>query len=350
VAIAGVGKAGSELHLANYRRIPDVEVVALCDFDLARARETAKGTGSASAYRSLEEALQATPADIVSICTPPATHFELAKLALEHGASVLVEKPILQTVKEAEELERVIERTGGKFSAVHNKKYHAGIRKAIKLVAQGYIGSVSQIHSVWMINGAKNRMTRDKDFWCHSLPGGRWQEMLPHQIYQAYQFIGPMQFRHLEMKSVSNKWPWLPADEVEIMLEGGAGYVSIKLSANTEKYSFMLVYGSERTLFVDSGKAIDLLGAVRSKPPAAGIAREMQKRANKLLNGVLATKRDGQGSELDAHGQLILDFVEYVEGKQSRPPVSWEEAFNTLELTLTIGDEIHRKRAASRAG
>jgi predicted dehydrogenase len=350
VAIAGIGKAGRDLHLSNYLRLPEVEVVALCDFDLARAEEIAAGVGGARAYRTLQDALEDAAVDIVSICTPPSTHFELAKFAMEHGASVLVEKPIFQTVDEARDFQRVMQRTGGKFSAVHNKKYHPGIQQAVDLVSEGYIGTVSQIHSVWMINGDKNRMTRDRDFWCHSLPGGRWQEMLPHQIYQAYQFMGPMDFRHLEMKTVSNRWPWLPADELEIILEGRSGYVSIKLSANTEKYSFMLVYGSQRTLFVDSGKAVDLLASVRSKPPTTGITRAMRKRAQRLLAGILPASPEAPPMNLDAHGQLIQDFVAYVRGERSQPPVSWDEAFNTLELTLTIGQAIRSRWTVSESG
>ncbi len=339
VIIAGAGMAGSELHLNAYQQVPGVEVIALCDLDLVRAKVIARQKGVSYTYSSLDEALNARSADIVSICTPPSSHFDLCCLALEHGCHVLVEKPIFQTLDEAEQIRTIIDRKDCKFSAVHNQKYLHGIQQATKLVKEKYIGNVLQIHAVRMINGGTDRFAADPNSWCHKLPGGRWEELVSHPIYKAYQFMGSMRFVHLEMKQVHNSWPWLPADELEIILEGGAGYVSIKLSANAEDYNCMLVYGSKRILFIDSDIATDLLSITHHKDSKPSLREWLSRR--------LLTRQSSKPRSLiqNSHAALIKDFVAYVRGERAEAPVDWQEAVNTLELGLQIGKAIERRKS-----
>jgi predicted dehydrogenase len=339
VIIAGVGMAGGELHLNAYRQVPGLEVSALCDPDLDKARSVAGEKGVPYVYSSLDEALDTQPADIVSVCSPPSSHFRLCRLALEHGCHVLVEKPIFQTLDEAGQIHDIIDRTGSKLSAVHNAKYQHGLQEAMKLVKEGAIGDILQIHAVRMIDGDKDRLAVDPSSWCHTLPGGRWEELIAHPLYKAYQFMGPMRFDHLEMKRTHNRWPWLPADELEIVLEGGRGYISIKLSANAENYDFIVVYGSKRYLYVDSDMAIDPLsiaGLVHSRPPLHKLLRD---RLLSVLNP--QTILSGR----DSHAALVKDFIAYIQGRRAEPPVDWQEAFNTLELGLQIGREIQRHKS-----
>lgn len=340
IIIAGAGMAGGELHLNAYRQVPAVEVIALCDPDLEKAKTIARQKGIPYVYSSIDEALNAQSADIVSVCSPPASHFRLCRLALEHGCHVLVEKPIFQTLEEAERIKEITDQTGCKFSAVHNAKYQYGLQQAAKLVKEGAIGDIVQIHAVRMIDGSTDRLAADPHSWCHALPGGRWEELIAHPIYKAYQFMGPMRFVHLEMKRTHNHWPWLPADELEIMLEGFRGYVSIKLSANAANYSFIVIYGSQRYLYVDSDMAIDPLsrtGQVHSRPPLRKLLRD---RMLSVLSARTTLPRN------DPHAALIKDFVAYIQGKRAEPPVVWQEAFNTLELGLQIGREIQQRKSA----
>jgi predicted dehydrogenase len=337
VIIAGAGMAGGELHLNAYRQIPAVEVIALCDPDLEKAKSIARQKGIPYFYSSLDEALNAQTADIVSVCSTPASHFRLCRLALEHGCHVLVEKPIFQTLEEAQRIKEITEQTGCKFSAVHNAKYQHGLQQAAKLVKEGEIGDILQVHAVRMIDGGTDRLAADPHSWCHALPGGRWEELIAHPIYKAYQFMGPMRFVHLGMKRTHDRWPWLPADELEIMLEGARGYVSIKLSANAANYSFIVVYGSQKYLYVDDDIAIDPLSKmahVRSRQPLCEL----------LLDRMLSALRARSTLPVsDPHAALIKDFVAYTQGKRAEPPVLWQEAFNTLELGLQIGREIQQR-------
>ncbi len=102
VGVIGVGKMGL-LHLAKLVEMPDVEVVGICDTDTARASEAAAKHG----VKRIEQSELLFEADAVFIATPTATHFKLARLTLESGAHVLIEKPLGQNPDEAAELVRM---------------------------------------------------------------------------------------------------------------------------------------------------------------------------------------------------------------------------------------------------
>ena len=151
--------------------------------------------------------------------------------------------------------------------------------------------------------------------------------------------MGPMRFVHLEMKQVHNSWPLLPADELEIVLEGATGYVNINLSANTGGYNHMLVYGSKRILFIDSNIATDLLSinqCIDSKPSL-----------RKWLSRRLITKQSSIPNSLSHNPfvTLIKNFVTYVRGERAEAPVDWQEAINILELGLQIGKAIESHKS-----
>lgn len=282
--------------------------------------------------------------DLVSVCTPPQTHFGLVKTALEAGSHVLVEKPIFESLEEAELIREIAAKTERIVCPVHNRRFAPGMEKAIDLFQTGAIGEVRHLHVVQMRNGHKDRMISDPDFWVHQLPGGIWGETLPHRIYMAYQFMGPMKFVDLRMKNTTNQWPWLVSEDMEILLEAATGYVTINFSPNvTKNHEFVFCLGSKRRLFINNTNAID--PAPGNKPLRLG-----KEGCDTLWQGVQAAGtlllprqvKEQKRLRIRGHGRLIRELVENIkEGKES--PVGWEEAMHTLALTITINREINRQ-------
>jgi predicted dehydrogenase len=89
VALVGTGYI-ADTHLEALREIPEVEVVALCDVALARARAAAQRHSIGAAVATIAELAVHSP-DVVHLCVPPDLHVRLARECLEHGFSVLVE-------------------------------------------------------------------------------------------------------------------------------------------------------------------------------------------------------------------------------------------------------------------
>ena len=83
--------------------------------------------------------------DFVSIVTPNHLHFSPAKLALENGFHVVCDKPLSISLNEAEELARLVEKTGLLFALTHNYTGYPMVKQAREMVKNGSIGNVRKI-------------------------------------------------------------------------------------------------------------------------------------------------------------------------------------------------------------
>jgi len=103
IGIAGAG-AISQYHLVGWRAQPDVDLVALCDPDQARAEARALEFDIPHVYASMEDMLAAETLDAVDVITPVGTHAPLVRLAADAGMHVCCQKPLCATVEEARTL------------------------------------------------------------------------------------------------------------------------------------------------------------------------------------------------------------------------------------------------------
>lgn len=98
--VIGVGSLG-RYHAQKYAALEGVELHGVADLDEERAREIAGEVGC----RAMRDAAELLPhVDIVSVVVPTEAHFDVAKICLEAGVHVLVEKPISRTLAEADAL------------------------------------------------------------------------------------------------------------------------------------------------------------------------------------------------------------------------------------------------------
>ena len=355
VIIIGAGRAGSELHLDAFRLIPDVKVIAICDQNLERARGICDKKGVPNAYRSLDEALAHHKTELVSICTPPQSHLELARRAMGAGAHVLMEKPIAMTAQEANEMWSYSQAKGLKLGVVHNYKFRPGVQRAIRMVKNGEIGDVLHVEKTWLSNGAKDRMVVNKDFWCHELVGGRWAETLPHHLYIPYQFLGPMRVSAVVVKDVHGRWPWLPGDEILAVLESDRATLTVRLSENAlQKEQHMLICGTKGILFGDYNSVMRL--PVRTSGPVKqfingtkGILGKPLRAVRKILKKAGSPSRETAPRPQPKPGHLpvIEGFVNHLL-RGAPEPVTWEEAYWTMKTTEEIGKAIEANLAHKR--
>jgi predicted dehydrogenase len=334
VLIVGSGVAGAVRHLPFFKKNPQVTLAGMCDPDLERARRVASENGIPGAYASLEEGLQQTGARIVSICTPPQTHKDLAIYAFEHGADVLLEKPFAVTLEEARQIVAVQQRTGRKLSVVHQNKFMAGILRMTEIVRRGEAGRVLHVGLTWMTNGDLDRMVIDPNFWCHKIPGGRWAESLPHQLYIAYALVGEMRLLNVAARKTGNKWPWMSADEVDVVLESRDGYVNIRMSAYPDeiKRRINVLHGTRASYMFSYKTAFAL-----AERPNARISVDLLRR---WMTARLLPKPKARALP-SPHEHVINHFIDYVihDGPN---PTSPEEALHVEELNEKFGAEFER--------
>ncbi len=100
-------------------------------------------------YEQMARAESKLPAsqriDFVSIVTPNASHFSIAKRFLETGFHVICDKPMTCTLEEAEELVKLVEKTKLVFALTHNYTGHPLVRHARRMFRSGQMGTVRKV-------------------------------------------------------------------------------------------------------------------------------------------------------------------------------------------------------------
>ena len=91
------------LHLPAYKQLK-VAIVGACDIDERARAAFAKLRPAVPVFDKLDNLLRTTSPDIVSICTPPSAHVSQCLAALQHGCHVFCEKPMAETLAEADEI------------------------------------------------------------------------------------------------------------------------------------------------------------------------------------------------------------------------------------------------------
>ncbi|GFJ86759.1 Gfo/Idh/MocA family protein [Phytohabitans rumicis] len=140
MAIVGFGTAG-EARLSAYRPIAGADVVAVVETSPQRRERVRALDPEVRVHASLDELWDATPVDAVDICTPPAYHGELARLALAAGRHVICEKPVAFSTEDALDLVAHARRGGALLYPAHNYGFSPMMRVLADAVARGRVGS-----------------------------------------------------------------------------------------------------------------------------------------------------------------------------------------------------------------
>ncbi|HBY98486.1 MAG TPA: hypothetical protein DEP84_31845 [Chloroflexi bacterium] len=131
----------SRSHLRGWRRVPDAEVVAVSDVDLARARERAAEFDVPRVYGSLQEMLQAEALDAIDVLTPPPGHKELVLIAAVYGKPILCQKPLALELSDAEEMIAACHRHGVRLMVNENTRWDPLVQALRSEIAGGTIGT-----------------------------------------------------------------------------------------------------------------------------------------------------------------------------------------------------------------
>lgn len=149
--LASIGTGGKGLDdLQNISASPRVEVVALCDVDsshahLGWAAEKFSKAATFSDYRRLLDKSQMF--DAVHVSTPDHMHAPIALAAIALGKHVFCQKPLTHTVYEARQMRDAAKRHGIVTQMGNQCQSHHAYRMAVKLVHDGAIGKVREVHS-----------------------------------------------------------------------------------------------------------------------------------------------------------------------------------------------------------
>jgi predicted dehydrogenase len=190
VVLVGCG-AISGAWLEPTKLIPELELVGFVDVleDNAKKRQQ-EFAPTAIVGTDLEQVLAQTNPDIVYNCTIPAAHFEVTMKALAHGCHVLCEKPMADTLEEAQQMIEAANKANKLFVIMQNWRYTHNIRRLKRFLETGAIGNITTINADFYV-GAHFGGFRDvmphillKDMAIHTFDAARFlTNQNPQSVY-----------------------------------------------------------------------------------------------------------------------------------------------------------------------
>jgi len=193
IAIVGCGKI-ADSHASQIQRIKETEIVGACDRELLMARQLGDRFGVKVLTGDVAEMLERAKPDVVHITTPPQSHFETARLCLEAGSHVYVEKPFTVDEREAQDLIALANQKGLKVTVGHDNQFRRAALEMRELVRAGYLGGDAvHVDSYFCYEigpgDYAGALLSDKQHWVRRLPGKLLHNIISHGIARIAEFL-----------------------------------------------------------------------------------------------------------------------------------------------------------------
>lgn len=183
--ICSYGMSGRLFHAPFIDAHPGYELAAIVERSKNDSREKYP---QSKLYRSVEELCADKDLQLIVVNTPTHLHYQQAKLVLQSGKHLVIEKPFTVTVKEAEELAAFAEKNNLFVSVYQNRRYDGDYRAVKEVLQQGLLGDLREAEIRYdryrPSFGGKQHKEGD-------LPGaGILYDLSPHLVDQAIQLFG----------------------------------------------------------------------------------------------------------------------------------------------------------------
>jgi predicted dehydrogenase/nucleoside-diphosphate-sugar epimerase len=336
VGIVGCGNV-AEHHASCVSGLKNAQMVGLADLNEEVAQVFARKHCIPTVKRSLSELLDAVDLDVLHVTTPPAHHYECAKLALDRGINVFVEKPLAFTQMEVDDLYERARSRGVLICPDYIQLFHPKMQKLLGELKSGKLGRVVHVESHWCLNLEDEIRDAEGLHWTYRLPGGFLRDYTSHVLYQALYFAGPPSKIKVNRKSLG-ALPQGLTDHLTIEIEGKHCTAAVLLSCLPRPSSYALrVYCDQGTAEIDFDTQTLLIARNSALP-----RRITTVTTNFVKSWRLSTQTVGNvwnylsGALVPYAGLRVLipQFYEAIEG-QTMPPVSQE-----LAVAVTRTEEV----------
>jgi len=348
IAILGCGKIADQ-HLLATRRIAGCEVVALCDLEVLMAGQLGERFGVTACFADAAEMLRTAKPDVVHITTPPQGHFSLAKLCLEAGSHVYLEKPFTVTALEAEQLIRLAESRGLKLTAGHNLQFTLEMLEMRRLVKQGFLGGKPvhlESHFSYGLGDTSyvGPLLGNRQHWVRQLPGQLLHNILSHGIAKLCEFLDDDQVEVIASAHQSEQLRSLGGaeilDELRVLIRDGSGTTAFFCFSTQVKpgRNELRICGPVNSITVDHASGSLIRHENRSyksyltffAPPLVNAWQHFRNARINFKNFLTGKLHQDSGMK-----ELVECFYQSIKNN-SAPPLSYRE----ILLTARIMDEI----------
>ena len=186
LGIVGLGRAGCGTHFKELADKKDMfEIAAVCDLLPDRTLH-AREEYNCKTYSSIEDLLSDSDIEVVDIATRSCDHYDHARMALEAGKYVFLEKPMTETYEQAKKLLSLDESFGERRLFIrHNRRFESKFLQVREIIDSGLLGDVFYVkRAAGSFNYRNDWQTLRK------YGGGQLLNWGPHLVDQALIFAG----------------------------------------------------------------------------------------------------------------------------------------------------------------
>ncbi|MBD1910257.1 MULTISPECIES: Gfo/Idh/MocA family oxidoreductase [unclassified Leptolyngbya] len=268
VAVIGTG-FGQKIHIPGLQAHHRTKVVAVQHRDIAKAQQVADAHQIPHACATVEEIVALPDVQAVSISTPPFLHYEQAKIVLQAGKHLLLEKPTTLTVEEARVLQSIAHQTGAVTALDFEFRFVPAWMRLSELLAEGFVGQKRLIKIDWLVSGRADP-NRPWNWYARKDQGGGALGAVGSHIFDYIAWLfGPVQRLSARLTTsiptrpdpvTGTPQPVTADDTAMIALELADGTpVQVTLSAATYqgRGHWVEVYGDRGTLVLGSDHQTD---------------------------------------------------------------------------------------------
>ena len=336
LAVVGAGLIGSK-HARLVSSQQDCSLVGICDVD-SGCRSLAERYG-VPFYQDLAALLEERHPEGAIIATPNGTHSAIAEVCARKAVDILIEKPIANTLGEAQRIVQLADETGCQVLVGHHRRHNPLIREARSIVQGGDLGRLIAVSMMWAL--LKPTDYYQVDWRCRRPDGGPTLINLIHEldilrficgeIRQVYAQSGSMA-RELEVE-----------DSLSITLSFASGALGSVLASDSTPapWSYELASGENPYYFHTSQNCYHFLG---SRASLAFPRMELWRYADRTRAGWQhpLQKSLRKVARADPLRLQLKHFCQVVRQRQS-PLVDSRDGTRSLAVALAVLESMDRQ-------
>lgn len=331
IAILGGGKMAGQ-HAAAIATLKNTQLVAVADPVVPEDELKTRFGAGVTVFREAETLLKEVAPDIVHVVTPPGTHAELARLALEHNAHVYVEKPFALSEAEAKAVLDLAEEKDLKACAAHQVLFQDAGRKYREFL--DLIGDVVHVESYFSFKTVRRRA----DGRGSITPVEQLIDILPHPVYLMLSAFEVDDTPEMTLRSVEVS----PDGEVRAMvtIADRTALLIVTLRGRPIE-SYLRIVGTNGSINAD----FILAGVAKLPGPGASAPAVVLRpfsQARQMVFGSLGTLFKmffRRHKSYPGLAELLERFYASIDG-QGHVPVSTESILQTVKICEQIGERL----------
>lgn len=314
--VVGLGKMGI-VHASILNALPDVELVAVMDKDKS-LRRYLYGIGiSVPFYQSLREMLERAELDGVFLCVPSSANYKVAKVCVEKGVNIFVEKPLANNLASAERMMELVKDKDVKHSVGFMVAYVPTFRRAREILGERIMGEVRKIEASAYLSAVFSK----QHSWFYrkeTAGGGAMVALGSHRIFLLHWLFSPVRRVNKAELAYSSGNEVEDGGRVEMELEGGIE-AKMDVSWSAPDYENMwleiVAFGSEGKSKINNQKI------------------EIQLKEEGITKIHISELPDEAGFYLGGEGYCREDedFISSL-GTDREPEVTWREGYHVQKI------------------